>query len=291
MVGEHEFADPARLGEGDRVVDGGMAEDGGQLVLPGQVGRVVEQDGHAFDEPAGVRCRPAGEDMVGQVGDVGAVTADPVAEGPATFVRHLGRGDGERPDAVLPRPQPAGAPATAQPPRPYREARRRHGAAQQGPCGAPALRRQPQVHGGVGTVDARAERQPVHMVPVQVSEQDGAPEGSGAEHAVEVAQACAGVQHERGRIVAVGGDGYAGGVPAVADKRGAGRRRGTPGAENVQPHAPTSVPPSTVRGTWGAGVVIASNAVNTMVASLLIPGGPGFLSVPQDSGLRQRGRA
>ena len=63
-----------------------------------------------------------------------------------------------------------------------------------------------QQHGGlrVGAVGGGEERQSEHVVPVQMAEQDRADEGRAVEHARDLAQAGAGVEHERGRVAAVG---------------------------------------------------------------------------------------
>ena len=79
------------------------------------------------------------------------------------------------------------------------------------------------------------EREPVYMVPVQMRQQNGAPERCVAQELTHPAQAGPGVDDER-RGLAVAGDGDTRGVAAVAQEPGSRRRRRATDAAEGQPH-------------------------------------------------------
>jgi hypothetical protein len=113
--------------------------------------------------------------------------------------------------------------------------RRRHRPAQH-PFGVSAalLVRQQQGDLSVVTVRAAEERQALDVVPVQVSEEDGPGKRLAVQQRDDPADARSGVENDcRRRIVM--GDGYAGGVPAVAEEVRA--RRGSRPADNAEMRA------------------------------------------------------
>ena len=68
------------------------------------------------------------------------------------------------------------------------------------------------------------ERHPVHVIPVQVTEQDRPLEGFGSQNGRELSQAGTGIEHQGGRLTVVG-QGNTRGVQAVPGEL-ASRSRG-----------------------------------------------------------------
>ena len=93
---------------------------------------------------------------------------------------------------------------------------------------------------GVVTVAGGEERDPLHVVPVQVAEHDRAVEGRTLEQRGQRPDPGAGVQGEDRRGRGVRGDHDARGVPAVADEVRAWGGRGTTHPEEGQPHVLSS---------------------------------------------------
>ena len=88
------------------------------------------------------------------------------------------------------------------------------------------------------------------MVPVQVTEENGAPERCLAEQTGQPPDAGAGVEHERRRL-AVACQRHAGGVAAVAREGVPGSRGRAPHAEHVHPHAVRSLLPTVALADLG----------------------------------------
>ncbi len=128
----------------------------------------------------------------------------------------------------------------SEPPRPAqlgrrdREVRRRHDLAQD-LLGVP-LGRHVEVGPGVGTVGGGEEGQSLGVVPVEVSEHDGAREGMPAQERGDGADAGAGVEHEAGPLAVVG-QRHARGVAPVADVVGPRGGSRPPGPADRHPHA------------------------------------------------------
>ena len=98
----------------------------------------------------------------------------------------------------------------------------------------------------VVTVPAGEERQAVHMVPVQVGEQDGAVNGVAVQQGVTRRRPC----RRRGSAWAgraVAGNGDAGRVAAVAEELGAGRWSGAADPAEVEAHRAQPRPASSRR--------------------------------------------
>ena len=105
--------------------------------------------------------------------------------------------------------------------------------------GVVALVRQQQAHPCVLTIAAREEGQALHVVPVQVRQQDGAPEREVGEQIGQTAQARPGVEEQCGRgrgasVVVRQCDARR--VPAKADVVGAGRGGRAPGPAESDAH-------------------------------------------------------
>jgi hypothetical protein len=120
-------------------------------------------------------------------------------------VRDLGREDLTALDLVVAGLQRHEGPAPAQAVGGDREVRRAHRPGEDRP--RVALRRHRQGHLGVVAIGGPEEGEALRVVPVQVGEQDRAPEGGRAKELGGAADARAGVeQHDR--RAAVGGDGH-----------------------------------------------------------------------------------
>ena len=171
--------------------------------------------------------------MVGKVGEGARCVRHPVAQGASALVRDLGRGHLEPLEGHGPVRRGKELPVPEKPLGLDGKRRRRERAGQQVPGGHAVLDRHVQIDPGVVAVDGPAERQPLHMVPVQVAEEDRAAEGRRAEQCAERTDAGPGVHEQRGRGRAGGHHCDARGVAAVPDEvRSRGRRR----ASNAQQH-------------------------------------------------------
>ena len=233
-MGQHDPPRPGPPAEPDRVVDRRVPEERLRSDLVGEQERVVQQHvgvagelergGVVLAPPLGPRPERRGA-VVGQVRDHARPVADPVTERRAALVRYRPGLDREALGLQLPRRHRAEGPRAAQLARPDREVRRRHALGQRllrG--GAVFLLGQQQADPRSLPVPAGEERQPVHMIPVQVGEQDRAVERLAAEQRRDLTQAGARVQDQRRPGIVVVRDGHAGSVPAVAKEVGTGRR-------------------------------------------------------------------
>lgn len=175
--------------------------------------------------PASARaasCRSGGRrQVVRDVRERTARSGDPVAEGPAALVRDLSAQHLEPLEAGDALVDGLEGPVAAQPLGSDREIRRGHHPTQARFCGC-ALVREDQPYLRIVAIAAAEERQALKMVPVQVGQQDRAPEWLSVQCQRDVAGTGAGVQQQRGCRRAVGGDGHARGVTADPDELGAG---------------------------------------------------------------------
>ena len=112
------------------------------------------------------------------------------------------------------------------------------------------LRGQPQLDVRVGVVEGAGEGQPVGVVPVQVGQQQRPPERLAAQPFGEAAGPGPRVQHEGGPL-AVGRDGHARGVAAVADELRPGGRGRPPHPQEVELHQALLVLPPVALGHLG----------------------------------------
>src|SRR5580692_10717025 len=254
VMGQHDPPRPGPPAEPDRVVDRRVAEEGLGGDLVGEQERVVQQHVGAARElerggvilapPLWSRPERRGA-VVGQVRDHARPVADPVTERRAALVRYRPRLDREALGLQLPGRDGAEGPRAAQLARPDREVRRRHALGQRLlRAGAVVLLGQQQADPRSLAVAAGEERQPVHVIPVQVSEQDRAIERLAAEQRRDLPQAGAGVEDQRRPGRAVVRDRHARGVPAVTEEVGAGRRGRTANPTEIQAHSVDPMPGS-----------------------------------------------
>ena len=164
--------------------------------------------------------------------------------------------------------------------------RRRHAAFEHRlGAGAVLLLGQQQRDQGAFGVPGPEKRQPVHMVPVQVREQDRAGERPAAQQRGDLPQAGPGVEDERRLRVVVVGDGHAGGVTAVAEELGSWRRGRSAGcrihAPEVRPARqdrsassrrwPPDSSSSEERSNWPASTAATRQAVTAISEAVRTP--------------------
>ncbi len=144
-----------------------------------------------------------GGTMIGKVGHRGPSVTNPVSDGGATFVGDLSGHDIESFDVnplagECTRGESVERPASAQLVGPDGEEGRGHHSGQNGlGLFAGPLWRHEQGRSGVLAVPALEEGDPLHMVPVQVGEDNRSRKRSVAEHCPESAQSRTGVEQER----------------------------------------------------------------------------------------------
>ena len=120
--------------------------------------------------------------VVGHVADRARALAHRVAEGATALVGDLEGPHREALDLERAGVHGVEGPGADQALGRDRERRRRHRLGDQVAPGLAALRGQDEPHRGAGPVAGREERQPLHVVPVHVADQDGAAKGRALEH-------------------------------------------------------------------------------------------------------------
>ena len=242
VVEEHQLADAGLGGDDDRLLDRGVPVEVGEGSLGfGELG-VVEEHVDALHEVPHLRGDALRRGVVGEVRERPRVARHPVAQRATALVVDLDRGHLELLDGRGARRIGQEPPGAEQPLRLDGERRRREHPGQQVPGRGAVLRRDVQVDPGVVVVHRPAERQALHVVPVQVAEQDRPPERLRAHQRGEGTDPGAGVHQQGGCRRAVGQDGHARRVTAVPDVVRAGGRRRAPDAQQHEFHGPDSRP-------------------------------------------------
>ena len=243
VVEEDQLPHAGLLGQAVAVVHRGVAVRLGHGQLGGDELRVVDEDvgvagqveDRVVDRAVAVLARAQGQwAVVRGVDHRGpAGIHDAVAERAAALVGQLDGGDLEALDEVLALLQGGEGPVPLQALGPDREVRGRHRAGQhvdRGPAVLLVGYEEPDL--GVGLVAGAEEGQALGVVPVQVGQEQRAPEGTAVEAVGQPLQPGAGVEHQRRGVRPRARERDTGRVAPDAHEVGArGRRRPTDTAE------------------------------------------------------------
>jgi hypothetical protein len=230
VMEEHEPAGVRVARQPQRLVDRCMTEEVGYAALRLKELRIVEEQVDSLEERNKLVGATLGRGVVGDVGHRTRLILDAITERPSAFVCYLRRGDAKSSDREHLRLQGVERPPPPQSFGGDREAGRRHHLGQQISAAEVVLCRKVEVDDAVRMVASNEERDSLHVVPMQVAQEDGALKARARKQARDRAQPGPGIEHEGGHVMAMGGECHARRMAAVPDEvgpRGGGRTTNT----------------------------------------------------------------